>query len=156
MYTFQDSITFRQEVESDEFKDIVEEMVLEMDKVKSIGGDTPGTQVLKKSKLDFSLLLEDGDSSRLVTNIESSRGELLRSLDIDGVAGNVDILACWKDADPRNPTPAKVARTFLAIQTSTVTSERAFSHCRFECGSKENMSDQTFMMRMNARECTKL
>eukprot|EP00924_Labyrinthula_sp_SR-Ha-C_P016328 snap_masked-scaffold_73-processed-gene-0.30-mRNA-1 protein AED:1.00 eAED:1.00 QI:0/0/0/0/1/1/2/0/120 len=79
--------------ESDKFKDIVEEVVLEINKVKSLGGGSPVTQVLKKSKLDFSLLFEDGDSSRLARNIEPSRGELLRYLDVDGVAGSVDILA---------------------------------------------------------------
>eukprot|EP00924_Labyrinthula_sp_SR-Ha-C_P016550 snap_masked-scaffold_6-processed-gene-6.44-mRNA-1 protein AED:1.00 eAED:1.00 QI:0/-1/0/0/-1/1/1/0/127 len=127
-----------------------------MDKVKNLGGDVPVTQVLKNSKLDFSLLFEDGDSSRPVNNIELSRGELLRYLDVDGVAGSVDILAWWKDAEPRFPTLAKVARKFLAIQTSSVSSESAFSHSRFEYRGKENMSDRNFMMRMNAREWMKL
>eukprot|EP00924_Labyrinthula_sp_SR-Ha-C_P010337 snap_masked-scaffold_23-processed-gene-3.29-mRNA-1 protein AED:1.00 eAED:1.00 QI:0/0/0/0/1/1/2/0/121 len=121
-----------------------------MDKVKSLGGDAPVTQVLKKSKLDFSLLFEDVQSSRTVGNIERSRGELLRYLDVDGVAGNVDILAWWKDAEPRFPTLAKVARKFFAILKSSVSSERTFSH------GKGNMSDETFMMRMNAREWMKL
>eukprot|EP00924_Labyrinthula_sp_SR-Ha-C_P002006 snap_masked-scaffold_30-processed-gene-3.102-mRNA-1 protein AED:1.00 eAED:1.00 QI:0/0/0/0/1/1/2/0/182 len=142
--------------ENDEFKDVVEEVVLEMDKAKSLDDDVPVTQVLKKSKLDFSLLFEDVQSSRTVKNIEPSRGELLRYLDVDGVAGNVDILAWWKNAEPRFPTVAKVARKFLAIQTSSVSSERAFSHGRFEYRGKENMSDETFMMRMNAREWMKL
>eukprot|EP00924_Labyrinthula_sp_SR-Ha-C_P000752 snap_masked-scaffold_7-processed-gene-2.21-mRNA-1 protein AED:1.00 eAED:1.00 QI:0/0/0/0/1/1/3/0/178 len=131
---------------SDEFKDVVEEVVLEMD--KSLGGDAPVIQVLKKSKLDFSLLPE--------RNIETSLGELLRYLDVDDVAGSVDILASWKDAEPKFPTLAKVARKFLAIQTSSVSSERVFSQGRFEFRGKENMSDQTFMMRMNAREWMKL
>eukprot|EP00924_Labyrinthula_sp_SR-Ha-C_P000971 maker-scaffold_7-snap-gene-9.7-mRNA-1 protein AED:0.64 eAED:0.66 QI:0/0/0/1/0/0/2/0/460 len=142
--------------ESDEFKDVVEEVVLEMDKAKSLDDDVPVTQVLKKSKLDFSLLFEDVQSSRTVRNIEPSRGELLRYLDVDGVAGNVDILAWWKNAEQRFPTVAKVARKFFAIQTSSVSSERAFSHGRFEYRGKENMSDETFMMRMNAREWMKL
>eukprot|EP00924_Labyrinthula_sp_SR-Ha-C_P013855 snap_masked-scaffold_5-processed-gene-15.14-mRNA-1 protein AED:1.00 eAED:1.00 QI:0/0/0/0/1/1/2/0/181 len=118
--------------ESDEFRDVVEEVVLDMDKVKSLGDDAPATQVLKKSKWDISLLFEDGDSSRPATNIEPSHGELLRYLDVDGVAGNVDILAWWKNAEPRFPTLAKVTRKFLAIEASSVSSERAFYHCRFE------------------------
>eukprot|EP00924_Labyrinthula_sp_SR-Ha-C_P001250 snap_masked-scaffold_7-processed-gene-18.22-mRNA-1 protein AED:1.00 eAED:1.00 QI:0/-1/0/0/-1/1/1/0/160 len=101
--------------ESDKFKDVVEEVALEMDKVKSLGGDAAVTQVLKKSKLDFGLLFEDGDSSRPAGNIEPSRRVLLRYLDVDGVAGNVDIWAWWKNAEPRLPTVAKVARKFLAI-----------------------------------------
>eukprot|EP00924_Labyrinthula_sp_SR-Ha-C_P013568 snap_masked-scaffold_5-processed-gene-6.16-mRNA-1 protein AED:1.00 eAED:1.00 QI:0/0/0/0/1/1/2/0/87 len=59
------------------------------------------------------------------------------------------------NAGPRFPTLAKVARKFLAIQTSSISSERAFFHGRFEYKGKENMSDQTFMMRMNAREWMK-
>eukprot|EP00924_Labyrinthula_sp_SR-Ha-C_P007796 snap_masked-scaffold_28-processed-gene-3.36-mRNA-1 protein AED:1.00 eAED:1.00 QI:0/-1/0/0/-1/1/1/0/115 len=97
-----------------------------MDKVKSLGDDAPVTQVLKKSKLDFSLFFEDEDSSRPARNVEQNRGELLRYLDVDGVAGSVDILAWWKDAEPRFPTLAKVARKFFAIETSSVSSERAF------------------------------
>eukprot|EP00924_Labyrinthula_sp_SR-Ha-C_P002883 snap_masked-scaffold_13-processed-gene-9.36-mRNA-1 protein AED:1.00 eAED:1.00 QI:0/-1/0/0/-1/1/1/0/237 len=77
--------------ESDEFKDVVEEVVLEMDEAKGLDDDVPVTQVLKKSKLDFSLLFEDAQSSRTMRNIEPSREKLLRYLDVDGVAGSVDI-----------------------------------------------------------------
>eukprot|EP00924_Labyrinthula_sp_SR-Ha-C_P016652 augustus_masked-scaffold_6-processed-gene-10.44-mRNA-1 protein AED:1.00 eAED:1.00 QI:0/0/0/0/1/1/2/0/666 len=116
-----------------------------MDKVKTLGCNAPLTQILKKSKLDFSLLFEDVDSSIPVRNIEPSRGELLRYLDVDGVAGSVDILACWKNAEPRFPTLAKVARKLLAIQTSSVSSERAFSHEQVEVTKKQikRMKKQT-------------
>eukprot|EP00924_Labyrinthula_sp_SR-Ha-C_P000496 snap_masked-scaffold_27-processed-gene-0.10-mRNA-1 protein AED:1.00 eAED:1.00 QI:0/0/0/0/1/1/2/0/94 len=52
--------------------------------------------------------------------------------------------------------PVKLQMLNRAIQTSSISSERAFSHGRFEFRGKENMSDQTFMMRMNAREWMKL
>eukprot|EP00924_Labyrinthula_sp_SR-Ha-C_P009533 snap_masked-scaffold_2-processed-gene-26.22-mRNA-1 protein AED:1.00 eAED:1.00 QI:0/0/0/0/1/1/2/0/205 len=135
--------------ESDEFNNVVKEAVLEMVKLKRLGGDAPVTQVLNKSKLDFSLLFEDVDSSRSTRNIEPSREELLRYLDVDGVAGSVDILAWWKML---NRGFQRLHRSLETIQTSSVSSERAFSHGRFEYRGKENMSDQTFMMRMNTRE----
>eukprot|EP00924_Labyrinthula_sp_SR-Ha-C_P005651 snap_masked-scaffold_14-processed-gene-0.30-mRNA-1 protein AED:1.00 eAED:1.00 QI:0/0/0/0/1/1/2/0/81 len=50
----------------------------------------------------------------------------------------------------------QLQRLLQTIQTSSVNSERAFSHGRFKHKGKENMSDQTFMMRMNAREWMKL
>eukprot|EP00924_Labyrinthula_sp_SR-Ha-C_P016319 snap_masked-scaffold_73-processed-gene-0.8-mRNA-1 protein AED:1.00 eAED:1.00 QI:0/0/0/0/1/1/2/0/110 len=56
------------------------------------------------------------------------------------------------NAEPSFPTVAKVATKFLAIQKSSVGSERSFSHGRFEYRGKENMSDKTFMTRTNARE----
>eukprot|EP00924_Labyrinthula_sp_SR-Ha-C_P004459 snap_masked-scaffold_1-processed-gene-0.29-mRNA-1 protein AED:1.00 eAED:1.00 QI:0/0/0/0/1/1/2/0/109 len=109
-----------------------------MDKVKSLGGDAPVTQVLKKSKLDFSLLFENGDSSKPTTNMKPSRIELLRYLDVDGVAENVTF---WHGGKMLNQGFQRLQRSLETIQTSSVRSERAFSHGQFECRGKENMSD---------------
>eukprot|EP00924_Labyrinthula_sp_SR-Ha-C_P009016 snap_masked-scaffold_2-processed-gene-9.38-mRNA-1 protein AED:1.00 eAED:1.00 QI:0/-1/0/0/-1/1/1/0/128 len=128
-------------------------MVLEMDKVKSLGGDARGTQVLQKSKLDFSLLLEDGDRSRLATNFEPSCGKLLCYLDLRVIPGKSDLFAWWRNEEPML---VNVARKFLATETSSIGSERIFSHGRFKYRRKENLRNETFMMRMNVREWMKL
>eukprot|EP00924_Labyrinthula_sp_SR-Ha-C_P012074 snap_masked-scaffold_26-processed-gene-3.19-mRNA-1 protein AED:1.00 eAED:1.00 QI:0/0/0/0/1/1/2/0/145 len=106
--------------ESDQFKDVVEEVLLEMDKVKSLGGNYSVTQVLKKNKLDSIILFEGTNNCGPATTVETSRGELVRCLGFDVIPGNFDLLIWWTNVEP---TLAKMAKKLFVIQKNSASSE---------------------------------
>ena len=101
------------------------------------GPSQPSKNVSKKAKHLFSQATNlisrfSGDSSIRRTQSDVSELQMYLSYDFtkgmdDDEINSLDLLAWWKQQSSKHPTLAAMARDILAIQVSSVTSERAFS-----------------------------
>eukprot|EP00924_Labyrinthula_sp_SR-Ha-C_P012117 augustus_masked-scaffold_26-processed-gene-4.8-mRNA-1 protein AED:1.00 eAED:1.00 QI:0/0/0/0/1/1/3/0/627 len=90
-----------------------------------------------------------GTSSTAEVNSEEAR--VRRYLSMPRAGFNLDVLDWWKNQKVVFPKLRQLTRKVLAVQSSSVSSERAFSVAKVEYSGKESLQDETFMMRCDLR-----
>eukprot|EP00924_Labyrinthula_sp_SR-Ha-C_P006840 maker-scaffold_8-snap-gene-2.17-mRNA-1 protein AED:0.26 eAED:0.32 QI:0/0/0/1/1/1/2/0/704 len=83
--------------------------------------------------------------------VNSEEARVLRYLSMPRADFNLDVLDWWKNQKAVFPKLRQLARKVLAVQSSSVSSERAFSVAKVEYSGKESLQDETFMMRCDLR-----